>query len=106
MVLIALAVAVQWLLPKISTGNATRTPNPTPSPPLLTRPQLLENQQAMPELADFDAQTTPPNPINGGGQLGSPSPYPTLAQGFWANRALTSETSGLKARRAQHSTLP
>lgn len=104
MVLIALAVAVQWLLPKISTGNATRTPNPTPL--LLTRPQLLENQQAMPELADFDAQTTPPNPINGGGQLGSPSPYPTLAQGFWANRALTSETSGLKARRAQHSTLP
>jgi hypothetical protein len=49
-------------------GNAT----------LMTRPQLLENQQAMPELMGFDAQTPPANPSGGGAPLGAPgTPSPS-----------------------------
>ncbi|MFN9629249.1 MAG: hypothetical protein ACK59A_03335 [Cyanobacteriota bacterium] len=47
----------------------------------MTRPQLLENQQAMPELADFDAQNPRQNPINAGGRGGIPSPPSTLGSG-------------------------
>jgi hypothetical protein len=52
--------------------------------PLMTRPQLLENQQAMPELLDFDSQNPPPDPNNGSGPLappGSPSTPGTSALG-------------------------
>ena len=47
------------------------------TPPLMTRPQRLENQQAMPELADFDAQNPPPQLTDGSGPIrtpGTPSP--------------------------------
>jgi hypothetical protein len=47
----------------------------------MTRPQLLENQQAMPELLDFDAQNPPPNPATGGGTLGTPGSPSSLGPG-------------------------
>lgn len=81
LVLIALALAVHWLLPESPAGKASSTPNLTTGSPMLTRPQLLENQQAMPEIADFDAQNPPPSPLNGGGALGTPGPPSSLGSG-------------------------
>ncbi|MEB3157567.1 MAG: hypothetical protein VKO26_09050 [Cyanobacteriota bacterium] len=49
--------------------------------PLMTRPQLLENQQAMPELMGFDAQTPPANPNGGGAPLGAPGTPSPLGTG-------------------------
>lgn len=47
-------------------GREPRRPAPPDPPsPMLSRPQLLESQQAMPELRDFDAQTPPANPFGG-----------------------------------------
>ncbi|MEY4352781.1 MAG: hypothetical protein RLZZ609_1022 [Cyanobacteriota bacterium] len=80
-VLMALALAVHWLLPKSPGGNASSTPNLTNGSPMLTRPQLLETQQAMQETADFDAQNPPPSPLNGGGALGTPGPPSSLGTG-------------------------
>jgi hypothetical protein len=47
----------------------------TSNPPLLNRPALLEDQQAMPELRGFDA-TTPPATPGLGAPLGTPSAPP------------------------------
>ncbi len=67
-----LVLMVRWLVPAPlqapNTGGAALNGNA----PLMTRPQLLENQQAMPELLDFDANTPAPNPNNG--PPGTPAP--------------------------------
>jgi hypothetical protein len=75
-VIALMALAIHRLAPE-----PPRAPNAGKAPlngltPLMTRPQLLENQQAMPELQDFDAQTPPPIPNDGGGgaPLGTPAP--------------------------------
>ncbi|MFM7641861.1 MAG: hypothetical protein ACKO45_09965 [Cyanobium sp.] len=81
LVLIALVLSVHWLLPKSTGGDAPSTPKLSTGSPMLTRPQLLENQQAMPELADFDAQNPPPSPLNGGGALGTSGPPSSLGTG-------------------------
>jgi hypothetical protein len=67
--LLALAIAVQKLVPGAS-GGLPSSPPPSESP-LMTRPQLLENQQAMPELGEFDGQSPAQAPINGNTVLGS-----------------------------------
>jgi len=55
-------------------------PSPSTSkPPLLNRPTLLEDQEAMPELRAFDAQT-PTQAPDLGAPLGAPS-APPLGQG-------------------------
>ena len=73
-----LAYAIHRFVPSPGGEPMPATSNPPASPaPLLTRPQLLEDQQAMPEMADFDAQTPPPAALGGGG-LGLP-PAPGAA---------------------------
>lgn len=85
--LAVVAISVHTLVPGGAPDRNANTPNvntpkasANPPSPLLTRPQLLENQQAMPEMADFDAQNPPPNPVSGGG-LGTPSPPSALGTG-------------------------
>ncbi|MEB3156954.1 MAG: hypothetical protein VKO26_05905 [Cyanobacteriota bacterium] len=86
-----LALLVQWLVP------ATLRPPPAPggpsapgaankgalnsNAPLMTRPQLLDNQQAMPELIDVDARTPAANLSGGGAPLGVPGPPSSLGTG-------------------------
>ena len=62
-------------------GASSGPANLNNNAPLMTRPQLLENQQAMPELLDFDPQNPPPNPNAGGGPLGTPGPPSSLGSG-------------------------
>lgn len=78
-----LALAIHKFFPASSTGTQQGSGNPNAglSSPFMTRPQLLENQQAMPELADFDAQNPRQNPINAGVPGGIPSPPSTLGSG-------------------------
>jgi hypothetical protein len=77
MALLALLIAlVHELVPAAPPARVTGNGSLNRDVPLMTRPQLLENQQAMPELIDFDSQTQPSNPNNGGalsGTLGSPT---------------------------------
>jgi hypothetical protein len=74
----------------LAVHRLVQPPPPAPNPgsanlngnaPLLTRPQLLENQQAMPELLDFDAQTPPPNPSNNSPPPGTSAPPSALGTG-------------------------
>jgi hypothetical protein len=76
-----LALAVHRFVPQAPSGSGGGKANLNRNAPLMTRPQLLENQQAMPELLDFDAQNPPPNPPAGGGALGTPGPPSSLGTG-------------------------
>jgi hypothetical protein len=78
-----LAFAIHKFLPASSNGTqqGSGNSNAGKGSPLMTRQQLLENQQAMPELADFDSQTPPQIPINGGGPVGPSSPPSRLGSG-------------------------
>ncbi len=88
-VLLALAihrfVPATPLAPRTPAGAGASGPANTGtlngSPPLMTRPQLLENQQAMPELREFDAQTPPAGPANGSAPPGAPNPPHVPAKG-------------------------
>jgi hypothetical protein len=78
--ILLLATAIHWLVPAapVSPGGAKGSLNGTV--PLMSQPQLLENQQAMPELREFDPQNPPPTP-NTGSPLGTPSPPSALGTG-------------------------
>jgi hypothetical protein len=75
--IVVLAITVHKLVPAsspVQEASQVKLPN---NAPLLALPQRLENQQAMPELADFDAQTPAPDLSGGSGLLpapGAPSP--------------------------------
>jgi len=70
--IVLLAFTVQRFLPAHSGGPSAGQVKPQNSTPLMSRPQLLENQQAMPELADFDSQTPQPNLSGGSGPIQTP----------------------------------
>jgi hypothetical protein len=70
--LLLLTLAVQRLVPPPPRAPNPGSANLNGNAPLMTRPQLLENQQAMPELMDFDARNPPPS--DGGAPPGTPAP--------------------------------
>jgi hypothetical protein len=76
--ILLLAFTVQQFLPADPPSQGalqgTGRINLKGTPPLMTRPQRLENQQAMPELADFDAQNPPPQLSEGSGPIRAPGP--------------------------------
>ncbi|MEB3317929.1 MAG: hypothetical protein VKO39_07310 [Cyanobacteriota bacterium] len=77
-VIVLAAVGIHWLLPPKrvlplpASGSGSGSGNLNTGAPLMTRQQLLENQQAIPELLDFNSQTPPPNPLPGTRPLGTP----------------------------------
>lgn len=56
-------------LPPAGAGGNAKLNNGVPQ---MTRQQLIESQQAMPELFDFDPKTPPPNALQGGDSVGTP----------------------------------
>ena len=78
---VLLAITVQRFLPAHSGGPSAGQVEIQNSTPLMTQPQLLENQQAMPELAGFDSQNPPPNLSDGNGPIQRPGPSSPLLQG-------------------------
>jgi hypothetical protein len=76
-----LVLAVHWLVPAPPPAPHTGKAPLNDNPPLMSQPQRLETQQAMPELRDFDSANPPPNPTNSGGPLGSSAPPSALGTG-------------------------
>ncbi len=79
--IVVLAITVQKFFPADTSGQGASPVKLPNSAPMMSRPQLLENQQAMPELADFDAQTPPPNLTGGTRPIQTPGPASPLLQG-------------------------
>jgi hypothetical protein len=79
--MVVLAITVRKFVPAVTSGQGASPVKLPNSTPLMSRPQLLENQQAMPELADFDAQTPPPNLTGGTSPIQTPGPSSPLLQG-------------------------